>query len=543
MKTYFLRRLLLVPITLLGVTLIVFSLTRIMPGSPMEQAMQKQNQGDEGGSSSSDSPQGNMSEDDLEKLEEEFDYDKVIPVAYLNWLGALPRERDIVKKEIPTQQVTLNLKPLGAITFSRRGDQITAIKDAKGEDFSLPIGWNASLLPPQSLQSNGKKSPGYLLKVTSPKTNTENLKNAENAENKKIAAQEATFPALRSGTDNIDITTDAQLVLFGSGQRILVKVDANDPTKILSSTYMNATDRTPEQDGWKIIVQTPEDRRSFAARRTKRDVSEVNTPYEYRIKAYKTRFEGLFQGSFGKSVKYGDSVVSMILDRVPISLYFGILSTVIIYGVCIPLGIMKGIRHRSLMDNLTSILIFVGYSIPGFALGALLLVYLGARQGLFPLFGLMSADAENMSLFGQLLDLAHHTVLPLIAYIVSGFAMMTMMMKNNLMDNLSADYVRTAVAKGVSFNGAVFKHAFRNSFIPIATGLGGLITIFVGGSLLIEKVFDIQGFGMLSFNAVEQRDQTVIMGTLTISAFLMMIGNILSDLIVSMVDPRIKFSK
>jgi microcin C transport system permease protein len=115
-------------------------------------------------------------------------------------------------------------------------------------------------------------------------------------------------------------------------------------------------------------------------------------------------------------------------------------------------------------------------------------------------------------------------------------------MKNSLMDNMAADYVRTAVAKGVGFRGAVFGHAFRNSFIPIATSLGHLISVFVGGSMLIEQVFDIQGFGLLQYNAVIDRDVPLIMGTLTIAAFLMLLGNVLSDIIVAMVDPRIKFN-
>jgi len=115
-------------------------------------------------------------------------------------------------------------------------------------------------------------------------------------------------------------------------------------------------------------------------------------------------------------------------------------------------------------------------------------------------------------------------------------------MKNNLMDNLAADYVRTAVSKGVGFKKAVFGHAFRNSFIPIATSLGHLVSIFVGGSMLVETVFDIQGFGLLQFQSIIGRDQPVIMGTLTIAAFLMVLGNILSDIIVAMIDPRIKFN-
>ena len=116
------------------------------------------------------------------------------------------------------------------------------------------------------------------------------------------------------------------------------------------------------------------------------------------------------------------------------------------------------------------------------------------------------------------------------------------MMKNNLMENLATDYVRTAVAKRVSFRSAVFKHAFRNSIIPIASTMGQLITMIVGGSILIESVFDIQGFGLLQYQALLGRDQTVIMGTLTIAAALLLIGNVLSDIIVAIIDPRVKFN-
>jgi microcin C transport system permease protein len=187
------------------------------------------------------------------------------------------------------------------------------------------------------------------------------------------------------------------------------------------------------------------------------------------------------------------------------------------------------------------VLIFLGYSIPGFALGAILLVHLGARMNLFPLFGLVSPDFGQLDTLGKLKDLAHHTMLPLICYLVGSFAMLTMMTKNNLMDNLAADYVRTAVAKGASFRRAVFGHAFRNSMIPIATSLGDLVTVFIGGSMLIETVFDIQGFGLLQYQSVLARDVPVIMGTLFIAAFLMLIGHVISDFIVAMVDPRIKF--
>jgi len=160
------------------------------------------------------------------------------------------------------------------------------------------------------------------------------------------------------------------------------------------------------------------------------------------------------------------------------------------------------------------------------------------------MFGLDSPEFSDLAWYTKerLLDRAHHTVLPLLCYVVGSFAFMTMMMKNSLMDNLASDYIRTAVAKGVHYRRAIFHHAFRNSIIPVASTLGQLITILVSGSILIEKVFDIQGFGLLQFQALDGRDVPVMMGTLTISAFLLIVGNILSDLIVALIDPRVKFN-
>ena len=198
--------------------------------------------------------------------------------------------------------------------------------------------------------------------------------------------------------------------------------------------------------------------------------------------------------------------------------------------------------YRSMvLDNVSSVLIFVGYAIPGFVMASVLVVYLAARLNWFPTGGFVSEDFASLSMGGKVWDVVHHAVLPLVCYLIGSFAFMTMLVKNNLMDNLAADYVRTAVAKGASFRKAVFGHAFRNSMIPVATSIGNLIMIFIAGSMLIETVFDIQGFGLLQYQSVIARDVPVIMGTLTVASFLMLIGNIISDLVVAMVDPRIQF--
>ncbi len=249
----------------------------------------------------------------------------------------------------------------------------------------------------------------------------------------------------------------------------------------------------------------------------------------------------LITGDLGTSTRYYDPVWDMIRKRIPISLYFGILSMVLIYGVCIPLGMAKAIRHKSGFDNLSSIAVFTGYAIPGWVLGILLLLLFASRWDVLPLGGMAGYDFKSLSPAGKILDITRHTILPLTAYVVGSFAVMTFLMKNTLMDNLAADYVRTAIAKGLSFKKAVFGHALRNSLIPIATSFGNNISIILTGSFLIESVFNINGMGLLGYESVLERDYPVVMGILVISSLLFMIGNILSDICVAMVDPRVRF--
>ena len=453
MRDYILRRLLLLIPTLFGITLLVFTITRVVPGGPMERALQQAQQVSETGGSRSGNDQGagGFSEEQIEELEEEYGYDKRTFTAYLQWLGAMPRERRLSKAEF---------RPLEA--------------DKIGGD-----------------------------EVGDPKT-------------------------------------EVVVVLKGTGREAKFVRAGADSTEVTSATYLDSG-REISEAGWQARIETVEMRKQRWARRNQSDVDNAPENYDDRAVAYRSSFAGLLQGELRNSNEFGDSVWSLIMERIPIALYFGILTTIIIYVVCLPLGIVKAIKHRTLIDNATSVLIFVGYAIPGFALGAVLVVYLGARMGWFPLFGLTSPEFGEMGFFEKIGDLAHHTVLPLLCYIVGGFAFLTMMMKNNLMDNLAADYVRTAVAKGASFKRAVFGHAFRNSIIPIASTIGQLITILVSGSILIESVFDIPGFGLLQYQALRGQDVNVIMGTLTISASLLLIGNILSDIIVAAIDPRVKF--
>ncbi len=463
MKVYFLRRLMLVPLTVLGVTLLVFAITRIMPGSPLEQEMNQASAAspDGGGGGGGGDQQSSLSESDIEELEREFLYDKNIFAAYATWLGLWPRERLYSEGE-----------------FKKEGGSKEVSEERIGNDFIK------------------------------------------------------------------DDVRETIVSLIGSGRQVVVRRDGD---QIEWAKYAERGKPREEwedisKDGWKFRFESAEDRFERHLERQKGEETKKTVDnYLPRVAIYQTKFSGVVQGDFGRSRAFGDPVLKLIWSRMPVALYFGILTAIFTYGICLPLGIVKAIKHRTAVDNLTSVLIFIGYAVPGFALGSLLLVWFGAMKPIFPMMGLVSSDFESMGILGKIKDLAWHTVLPLTAYLVSGFAVKTMMMKNNLMDNLAADYVRTAVSKGVSFNKAVTKHAFRNSFIPLAANLGQLITMIVAGSILIETVFDIQGFGLLQYRAIVSKDQMLIMGTLTIASFLMVIGNIISDLIVAMIDPRVKF--
>jgi microcin C transport system permease protein len=244
----------------------------------------------------------------------------------------------------------------------------------------------------------------------------------------------------------------------------------------------------------------------------------------------------------GESFRYLTPVSTLIASKLPVSIFYGLTSTLMVYAVCIPLGVIKAIKHRTWIDTVSSVLVFVGYAVPPFALGMFLLMMLAARLGLFPLGGFVSDDFDLMPGFWpKALDVAYHAVLPLTAYMLGSFASMTILMKNAVMENMAADYVRTALAKGVSPRRAIFWHALRNSLIPLATSFGDNLMLFLSGSFLIEKIFNIDGMGLLGYTSLIERDYPVVLGILVIGSILQLMGNLLSDLCVAAVDPRVRF--
>ncbi|PID66329.1 MAG: peptide ABC transporter permease [Gammaproteobacteria bacterium] len=259
------------------------------------------------------------------------------------------------------------------------------------------------------------------------------------------------------------------------------------------------------------------------------------------LSAYGDWIQKVLQLDLGTSTRFQDPVLDLIIDRLPISLFYGITTLIIVYGICLPLGIVKAIKHNSSFDNISSVVVFIGYAIPGYVLGILLLNLLAYQFDFFPMGGFVSDHFETLSLTEKIHDIFRHAVLPLTAYVAGSFAMLTFLMKNSLMENLSRDYMKTAVAKGLSFRQSVFRHALRNSLVPIATGFGGILGVVLSGSFLIESIFNIDGIGLLGYESIIKRDYPVVMGILVISSLLYLLGNILSDICVALVDPRVKF--
>ncbi len=248
------------------------------------------------------------------------------------------------------------------------------------------------------------------------------------------------------------------------------------------------------------------------------------------------------QFDLGTSSRYSEPVWDTIKERLPVSAFYGIVTMLITYFISIPLGYYKAVKHNSHFDHASSVVVFIGYAIPSYVVGIILLVVFASNLEWFPMGGFYGDEFEDMeSIWQQIGDIFYHAALPLLAYVAGSFAVMTFMMKNALMDNLAADYVRTAIAKGIPFRQAITRHAMRNSLIPIATHFGNNISVIIGGSFLIEKIFNIDGLGLLGYESIVERDYPIVLGVLVISAILQLLGNILSDICVAVVDPRVQF--
>ncbi len=245
---------------------------------------------------------------------------------------------------------------------------------------------------------------------------------------------------------------------------------------------------------------------------------------------------------FGDSIKHHRPVIDLIKERLPITLILNLISFVIIYAVSIPMGILSAVGRKKFLDKASSVMLLMLWSLPSMWVGQMLIGYLcGPPYNLFPPAGLSSNDAEQYPFFQWLADRLMHLVLPVFCLTYAGFAYLTKLVRAGMLDNLRADYVRTARAKGLSNWSVIFHHAFRNSVIPVITIMATLLPAMFGGSVIIERIFSVSGMGLLAFESVTTRDYNVVMGVATIAGFLNLIGLLLADISYAIADPRISF--
>ncbi|GHU61773.1 microcin C ABC transporter permease YejB [Spirochaetia bacterium] len=248
--------------------------------------------------------------------------------------------------------------------------------------------------------------------------------------------------------------------------------------------------------------------------------------------------------NFGDSLFRGRSVLGLIAERLPVSISLGLWSTLIIYLVSIPLGIRKAVKNGTRFDLWTSTAVILGNAIPSFLFAVLLVVLFagGSFLKIFPLRGLFSVDAAGLSLWGKILDYFWHLVLPILAMIIGGFASLTMLTKNSFLDEIHKQYVMTARAKGLTEKAILIKHVFRNAMLIVISGFPAVfISMFFTGSVLIEVIFSLEGLGLLGFESTMQRDYPVIFATLYIFTLLGLLLSLVSDLMYTVIDPRIDF--
>jgi microcin C transport system permease protein len=249
---------------------------------------------------------------------------------------------------------------------------------------------------------------------------------------------------------------------------------------------------------------------------------------------------------FGESYFRDISVIDLILEKMPVSISIGLWITLISYVISIPLGIRKAVHDGSAFDVWTSAVVIIGYAIPGFLFGVMLMVFFagGSFFDWFPLRGLTSDNFDQLSWYEKIVDYFWHLALPLTAMVLSAFATTTLLTKNSFLDEIRKQYVVTARAKGLSERQVLYGHVFRNAMLIVIAGFpGAFISAFFAGSLLIENIFSLDGLGLLGYRSVIDRDYPVVFATLYIFSLIGLFVSLLSDLLYTWIDPRIDFER
>ena len=278
-------------------------------------------------------------------------------------------------------------------------------------------------------------------------------------------------------------------------------------------------------------------RASAEARERLRKLYGADQPFYKQYATWLGKFVTL---DFGEAFADGRKVKDKILERLPITLTINLLSLGLVLLIAIPIGIMSATRQYSMLDRFTTIFVFVGFSTPSFWLALLLIYFFGVQWGMLPISGIQSLDTTGFTFWERLSDWSRHLILPVFVSAFGGLAGFSRYVRNNMLEVLRQDYIRTARAKGLPEGTVIYKHALRNALMPVITILGLALPGIIGGSVIMETVFGIPGMGQLLYQSVFSRDYNVAMGILVPAAFLTMLGNFLADIAYAFTDPRVR---
>lgn len=278
-------------------------------------------------------------------------------------------------------------------------------------------------------------------------------------------------------------------------------------------------------------------------------LARINALYGFDkpiLERYVLMLKNYLTFNFGESFYKNTKVVDLLIEKLPVSISLGLWSTLLIYLISIPLGIQKALREGSTFDSITSTMIIIGNAIPTFLFALVLIILFagGTYFNLFPLRGIVGDDFESLSLFGKIKDYFWHITLPVLSLSIGGFATLTLLSKNSFLEEIHKQYVKLAFAKGLNASQVLYRHIFRNAMLLIIASIpSALLGMLLSGSLLIEIIFSLDGLGLLGYESIITRDYPVIFGSLYIFTLLGLVITLLSDLLYTLVDPRINFQQ
>jgi peptide/nickel transport system permease protein len=321
-------------------------------------------------------------------------------------------------------------------------------------------------------------------------------------------------------------------MFFYSIKRALLMVPILLGITLLSFSVMHMAPGGPAEAQMEFSAKA-----SAEARERLRKLYGADQPVHKQYLTWLRKFVTL---DFGEAFADGRKVKDKILERLPITLTINLLSLFVVLLIAIPIGIMSATHQYSVLDRATTVFVFVGYSMPHFWMALLLIYLFGVQWGVLPISGKESLDTTGFTTLQWLMDRAEHLVLPVFVSAIGGLAGFSRYMRNNMLEVMRQDYIRTARAKGLPENVVIYKHALRNALMPVITILGLSLPGIIGGSVIMETVFGIDGMGRLMFQAVFSRDYNVAMGILVPAAVLTMLGNFLADIGYALADPRVR---